>query len=96
MMIKVPSRFGVVAKRSMSTKKASSSVKSKLDLKGPMPTFKYFINESTVLGVYREALQICAKGFSDPAQAKDMADLIKHEFEPFRKFSGKTQASDEM
>ena len=60
-----------------------------------MPAFKYFINKSTVLGVYREALKL-TKEFSDADMQRDMAELIRYEFEPFRKFSGKTQQDDDM
>ena len=64
--------------------------------KDDMPAFKYFINKSTVLQVYREALQLCNKGFSDRQMGIDMKELIRYEFEPFRKYRGKTQASEEV
>lgn len=48
---------------SSSDKSANKPLNSKLG--ADMPAFKYFINKSTVLGVYREAMQMCKKGFSD-------------------------------
>ena len=63
-------------------------------LQGPQPSFKYFINRSTVLKVYRESLQLCRKGFSDPQTSQDMKEMIQHEFEPFRKYKGATEASE--
>jgi len=60
-----------------------------------MPAFKYFINRSTVLGVYREAL-LLTREFSDPDMRSDMAELIRYEFEPFRKYSGMTQQDDDV
>ena len=61
---------------------------SKLN-KGEIPCFKYFINKSTVLGVYREAL-LMTRDFEDPDIREGMQQMIKDEFEPFRKYRGKT------
>ena len=77
------------AKMEMSTDQKAKSERK------PLPAFKYFINKSTVLGVYREALQLTRK-FSDPDMRRDMSEMIKYEFEPFRKYSGKTQQDDEV
>ena len=49
-----------------------------------------------MLGVYREALQMCNKGFSDAQMSNDMKELIKYEFEAFRKYRGSTQASEQV
>ena len=58
----------IATKLLFSTGKSSSTSAggSRIADLGPMPDFKYFVNKSTVLGVYREALQLCQKGFSDP------------------------------
>ena len=55
-----------------------------------LPCFKYFINKSTVLGVYREAL-LMTRDFKDPDIREGMQQMIRDEFEPFRKYRGKTQ-----
>ena len=96
-----PLNFSRPALRSLSSVdgKAPES-KSKLAKDRPPPKemacFKYFINKSTVLGVYREALQLCSKGFSDPSMRQDMKELMRYEFEPFRKYSGYTQQSEKV
>ena len=61
---------------------------SKLN-KANMPCFKYFINRSAVLGVYREAL-LMTRDFKDPDIREGMQQMIKDEFEPFRKYRGFT------
>jgi translation elongation factor EF-Ts len=50
-----------------------------------MPCFKYFINKTTVLLQYREALQQ-AKTISDPMLREEMKQFMRDEFAPFRKF----------
>ena len=51
--------------------------------KGELPCFKYFINKSTVLGVYREAMQM-TRSFDDDDMKESMQQMIRDEFEPFR------------
>ena len=68
-MTAAPKQSFLIATRFLfSTGKSSSTSAAggRLADLGPMPDFKYFVNKSTVLGVYREALQLCQKGFSDP------------------------------
>ena len=59
------STFTTSADSKQSTDDKKKELKRKLAEKGPPPSFKYFINRSTVLGVYREALQLCKSGFSN-------------------------------
>ena len=51
--------------------------------KGDLPCFKYFINKSTVLGVYREAM-LLTRNFEDDDMRESMKQMIRDEFEPFR------------
>ena len=39
---------------------------------------------------------MCNKGFSDAQMSNDMKELIKYEFEAFRKYRGSTQASEQV
>jgi hypothetical protein len=53
--------------------------------KKPMPCFKYFINKTTVLQQYREALKQ-ANTVIDPDLRVEMQQFMRDEFAPFRKF----------
>ena len=68
-----------------------SSFKSRRKLEDgtPPPCFKYFINKSPVLGVYRESLKI-AYSIPDPDTKEWCIQSVKDEFDAFRKFRGKT------
>lgn len=50
-----------------------------------MPCFKYFINKTTVLQQYREALKQ-ANTVIDPDLRVEMQQFMRDEFAPFRKF----------
>jgi hypothetical protein len=60
-----------------------SRARRALDIQN-MPCFKYFINRSVILQQYREGCKI-AYDFEDPSMRESVLEMMKDEFQPFRK-----------
>ena len=54
-----------------------------IEKEGPKFDMKYVITRTTILQVYREALQMAYK-IEDPSMREGMIDMMKDEFRPFR------------
>jgi hypothetical protein len=60
-----------------------------------LPCLKYFVNRSVCLQQYREALQLCYT-FEDKDTREYTIDMMRHEFEPLRKYRQSFQQDEEV
>jgi len=64
-------------------RRAFSNFSKNIDAAGPKFDMKYFITRTTILRVYREALQMAYK-VQDLSMRDSMIELMKDEFRPFK------------